>query len=228
MSLRKAIPQQHRVYPILFRLDFLFPLICPQKKQKTQKLLSLSLHPPSFPNNPWHKALRNKAASPFPQQQPPKFFSGTRISFRLSKQNEYTVRPKTAPFKKHQPTSVPPEDLLELDRDSVAEHLKVGIACWISSCCFSDRDCRKLYSVRCVHTLWGSSQTHLNISYELKILIQQNIKMFIRGWCTKLMGCTNLWLFEDELNQVFIAEVENWAWHPWGFTGMVTVWEGFY
>ncbi|KAK4831394.1 hypothetical protein QYF61_017525 [Mycteria americana] len=49
----------------------------------------------------------------------------TRISFRLSKQNEYTVRPKTAPFKKHRPISAPPEDLLELDRDFVAEHLKM-------------------------------------------------------------------------------------------------------
>ncbi|KAM6283469.1 glutamate-rich protein 6B [Spheniscus humboldti] len=57
-------------------------------------------------------------------QQYLRFAAWTRISFRLSKQNEYTVRPKTAPFKKHQPTSAPPEDLLELDRDFVAEHLK--------------------------------------------------------------------------------------------------------
>ncbi|XP_067146534.1 glutamate-rich protein 6B [Apteryx mantelli] len=47
-----------------------------------------------------------------------------KISFILSEENEYTVRPQTAPSKKHRPTSAPPEDLLKLDRDFVAEHLK--------------------------------------------------------------------------------------------------------
>ena len=41
-----------------------------------------------------------------------------------------------------------------------------------------------------------------------KILIQQSIKMVTSG-CTKLMGYTSLWLFEDGLNQVFMAEVES-------------------
>ena len=41
-----------------------------------------------------------------------------------------------------------------------------------------------------------------------KNLIQQNVKIIISG-CTKLMGHTSLWLFEDGLNQVFMAEMEN-------------------
>ncbi|OXB79833.1 UNVERIFIED_CONTAM: hypothetical protein H355_000995 [Colinus virginianus] len=56
-----------------------------------------------------------------------KFVSRNRISFRLSKPNNYTIRPKTDPLTKHQPESSPPEDLLEMDRDFVAEHLKVGM-----------------------------------------------------------------------------------------------------
>ncbi|XP_065510143.1 glutamate-rich protein 6B [Caloenas nicobarica] len=53
-----------------------------------------------------------------------KFVTGNSISFRLSKQEEGTVRPETAPFKKHRPASASPEDLLELDSDFVVEHLK--------------------------------------------------------------------------------------------------------
>jgi len=41
-----------------------------------------------------------------------------------------------------------------------------------------------------------------------KILIQKSIKIIISG-CAKLMGHLSLWLFEDELNQVFVAEVES-------------------
>ncbi|XP_014821221.1 PREDICTED: glutamate-rich protein 6B [Calidris pugnax] len=57
-------------------------------------------------------------------QQYMKFVALTRISFRLSKQNEYAVRPKIDPFQKYQPTSAPTEDLLELDSEFVAVHLK--------------------------------------------------------------------------------------------------------
>ncbi|PKK32443.1 glutamate-rich 6B [Columba livia] len=53
-----------------------------------------------------------------------KFVTGNSISFRLSKQEEGTVRPETAPFKKHRPTSASPEDHLELDSDFIVEHLK--------------------------------------------------------------------------------------------------------
>ncbi|XP_031471640.1 glutamate-rich protein 6B [Phasianus colchicus] len=48
-----------------------------------------------------------------------------RVSFRLSKASNYTIRPKADPFPKHQPTLAPPEDLLEMDEDFVAEHLKL-------------------------------------------------------------------------------------------------------
>ncbi|XP_021231381.1 glutamate-rich protein 6B isoform X2 [Numida meleagris] len=51
--------------------------------------------------------------------------SRNRISFRLSKPNDYTIRPKTDPFTKHQSTLAPLEDLLEMDKDFVAEHLKL-------------------------------------------------------------------------------------------------------
>ncbi|XP_064363208.1 glutamate-rich protein 6B [Dromaius novaehollandiae] len=57
-------------------------------------------------------------------QQYLRFAAWGKISFRLSEENEYTVRPLTAPSKKHRRTSAPPEDLLELDHDFVAEHLK--------------------------------------------------------------------------------------------------------
>ncbi|XP_032039972.1 glutamate-rich protein 6B [Aythya fuligula] len=56
-------------------------------------------------------------------QQYLRFVSWTRISFRLSRPSEYTVRPKTS--EKHCPTSAPPEDLFEMDSDCVAEHLKL-------------------------------------------------------------------------------------------------------
>nr|XP_047902885.1 glutamate-rich protein 6B isoform X2 [Anser cygnoides] len=58
-------------------------------------------------------------------QQYLRFVAWTRISFRLSKPNEYTARPKTVPSEKHQATSAPPEDLFEMDSDCAAEHLKL-------------------------------------------------------------------------------------------------------
>uniref|UniRef100_A0A8C9G4V9 FAM194 C-terminal domain-containing protein n=1 Tax=Pavo cristatus TaxID=9049 RepID=A0A8C9G4V9_PAVCR len=54
-----------------------------------------------------------------------KTVSQNSISFRLSKPSDYTIRPKADPFTKHQPTLAPPEDLLEMDTDFVAEHLKL-------------------------------------------------------------------------------------------------------
>ncbi|XP_062437757.1 glutamate-rich protein 6B [Rhea pennata] len=53
-----------------------------------------------------------------------KFAAWGKISFRLSEENEYTVRPQTPPSEKQQPMPTPPEDLLEMDCDFVAEHLK--------------------------------------------------------------------------------------------------------
>lgn len=220
--LRKAILQ----HPILIRLDFPLPFVFPQTRQNTQKLLSPSLHAPSCPNNPWQNVRINGAALSSPQQQKPSkiFFSGSRISFRLSKQNEYTVRPKSTLSKKHQPTSVPPEHLLELDRKFVAEHLKVGVGCWMSSC---SKDCRELYSVGSAHTLWkscGSSWAHLDTSYEIqsRSLFSKVLKLSSVGapscWDIPACGC-----WEMDLN-----------WLQWKaesgiccFTGMVPTYKGF-
>lgn len=156
-SLRKTSLQCHSPYPTLFRLDFPFPLVSSQTKQK---LPNLSLNSLSFPNNPIHKAWRNRPTS-FSSTPTFQFFffSGTRISFRLSKPSEYTVKPKTS--ERHCPTSAPPEDLFELDSDCVAEHLKVGVASWSSSPCFSGRD----YStVRC----WVCSYPIRVVSFPVK------------------------------------------------------------
>lgn len=59
-SLRKTILQCHSPRPTLFRLDFPFPLVSSQTKQK---LPNLSLNSLSFPNNPIHKAWRNRPTS---------------------------------------------------------------------------------------------------------------------------------------------------------------------
>uniref|UniRef100_G1NQ39 Glutamate rich 6B n=1 Tax=Meleagris gallopavo TaxID=9103 RepID=G1NQ39_MELGA len=54
-----------------------------------------------------------------------KTVSQKRVSFRLSKPSDYIIRPKVDPFTKYQPTLAPPENLLEMDKDFVAEHLKL-------------------------------------------------------------------------------------------------------
>ncbi|XP_035171910.1 glutamate-rich protein 6B [Oxyura jamaicensis] len=101
--------------------------------------------------NPWQAELRSSIKEKLLQQldeggfesyrellqQYLRFVAWTRISFRLSKPNEYTVRPKTVPSKKHRPTSAPPEDLFEMDSDCVAEHLKL---------CHSPGPVRRCYS----------------------------------------------------------------------------------
>uniref|UniRef100_A0A493SSY4 FAM194 C-terminal domain-containing protein n=1 Tax=Anas platyrhynchos platyrhynchos TaxID=8840 RepID=A0A493SSY4_ANAPP len=69
-------------------------------------------------------------------QQYLRFVSCTRISFRLSKPSEYTVKPKTS--ERHCPTSAPPEDLFELDSDCVAEHLKLCQSPGPVRRCYSD------------------------------------------------------------------------------------------
>ncbi|XP_068526460.1 glutamate-rich protein 6B [Anas acuta] len=69
-------------------------------------------------------------------QQYLRFVACTRISFRLSKPSEYTVRPKTS--ERHCPTSAPPEDLFELDSDCVVEHLKLCRSPGPVRRCYSD------------------------------------------------------------------------------------------
>ncbi|XP_015707245.1 glutamate-rich protein 6B [Coturnix japonica] len=58
-------------------------------------------------------------------QQYLKTVSLNTVFFRLSKPNSYTIRPKGDPFMKHQPTLAALEDLLEMDTEFVAEHLKL-------------------------------------------------------------------------------------------------------
>uniref|UniRef100_A0A8B9BMZ0 FAM194 C-terminal domain-containing protein n=1 Tax=Anser brachyrhynchus TaxID=132585 RepID=A0A8B9BMZ0_9AVES len=71
-------------------------------------------------------------------QQYLRFVAWTRISFRLSKPNEYTARPKTVPSEKHQATPAPPEDLFEMDSDCAAEHLKLCRSPGPVRRCYSD------------------------------------------------------------------------------------------